>query len=230
MSQRHLAIGDIHGCFDALESLCQFVGLRDDDLIVTLGDYVDRGPDTRSVLDFLIELSQRYNVRPIRGNHEIMMLGAKHMGFESFQSWLMSGGDATLHSYGVRPDDEESLDAIPDEHWDFLDNKLLSFVETKHHFFVHANAYPEMRLQDQPEFMLYWEPVDDPPRHQSGKMMICGHASQKTGYPKVMDNAICIDTWACGKGWLSCLHVESGMVWQANQKRETRRFWLNENP
>jgi len=52
---RHLAIGDIHGCINALTTLLGLVGLRNDDTIITLGDYVDRGPDSRAVLDLIIE-------------------------------------------------------------------------------------------------------------------------------------------------------------------------------
>lgn len=117
---------------------------------------------------------------------------------------------------------------IPDAHWDFLANQLLPYFETETHFFVHANAYPDLALADQPDFMLYWERYNDPPPHESGKTMVCGHTSQKTGLPVSNGHAICIDTWAYGGGWLSCLNVESGEIWQANQRGETRRLWLNE--
>ena len=79
---RYLAIGDIHGCFTALTALVKSIGLHDDDTIVTLGDYVDRGPDSALVLDFIIELSAHYNLVPLRGNHEIMMLDSREK-----QSW-----------------------------------------------------------------------------------------------------------------------------------------------
>ena len=73
---RHLAIGDIHGCFNALRSLLDYVQLDNDDVIIPLGDYCDRGPNSNDVLDFLIQLSSKYTVRPLRGNHDIMMLQA----------------------------------------------------------------------------------------------------------------------------------------------------------
>ena len=66
---RHLAIGDIHGCVSALRTLVDFVALRDDDIIVTLGDYIDRGPDSRAVLDFLIDLGKTHHHVALRGNH-----------------------------------------------------------------------------------------------------------------------------------------------------------------
>lgn len=58
--------------------------------------------------------------------------------------------------------------------------------------------------------------------------MVCGHSSQKSGLPLNHGHAICIDTWACGQGWLTCLDVESGKVWQANEARETRHFSLDD--
>lgn len=74
---RHLAIGDIHGCFNALETLSGFVGFRPDDVIITLGDYVDRGPNSYAVLDWLIDADTRYELKPLRGNHDIMMVNAR---------------------------------------------------------------------------------------------------------------------------------------------------------
>ena len=88
---RHLAIGDIHGCNTALETLIEFVGLRSDDTIVFLGDYVDRGPDSAAVLDFVIDLMKTHNVIPLRGNHELMMLDSREKK-SWLHSWLQYGG------------------------------------------------------------------------------------------------------------------------------------------
>jgi serine/threonine protein phosphatase 1 len=76
--------------------------------------------------------------------------------------------------------------------------------------------------------MLYWESFDNPPPHASGKIMICGHTSQKSGRPRGLGHAVCIDTWAYGQGWLTCLDVGSGKYWQADQQGETRWDWLQE--
>jgi serine/threonine protein phosphatase 1 len=212
---RHLAIGDIHGCSTALTSLIEVVGLRADDTIVTLGDYVDRGPDSRAVLDFIIDLGERHHLVALRGNHEIMMLNARE--FRSwFEPWMSYGGAATLKSYG------DSFDDIPPSHIRFLENGLTSFYECETHFFVHANANPKVPLADQSDASLYWQRFKDPERHCSGKIMVCGHTPQQSGLPLDNGNAICIDTFAHGGGWLSCLEVESGAVWQANEAGETR--------
>jgi serine/threonine protein phosphatase 1 len=203
------------------------VQLRADDLIITLGDYCDRGPHSCAVFDWLIDRDNANQLRPLRGNHDIMMLNARD-NESVYQSWLRVGGDATLRSYAAFAGDTGGLGDIPDRHWQFLADRLLPYFATETHFFVHASAYPDLPLNEQPDFMLYWEKFDDPPRHESGKTMICGHTSQKSGLPRSNGNAVCIDTWACGDGWLTCLHVESGELWQANQRGETRRLWLDE--
>ena len=118
--------------------------------------------------------------------------------------------------------------AIPEAHWRFLEEELRAWYETPTHFFVHANYYPDVPLAEQPDLMLYWEKFDDPPPHESGKIMVCGHTPQKSGLPRNIGHAVCIDTWVYGKGWLTCLDVGSGKYWQANQRRETRSGRLSE--
>lgn len=228
--QRHLAIGDIHGCLQAFNTLLSMIEPRPDDFLITLGDYVDRGPDSCGVLQRLVELDQTHQLFPIRGNHEIMMFHAGEND-EDFRRWRMVGGEAVLQSYGLDPDEGRSaLRRIPAEHWSFLRKKLLPYYESETHFFVHANAYPDMSLEEQPDLMLYWEHFNYPAQHQSGKVMICGHTSQKSGFPLQTPEAVCIDTWACGNGWLSCLEVETGTLFQANQNGHTRCLNLDECP
>jgi serine/threonine protein phosphatase 1 len=155
-----------------------------------------------------------------------MMLEARGSD-AAYHRWLDCGGDATLASYSPFGDPGRIVD-VPDEHWRFLEEETRPWFETETHFFVHANAYPHIPLDEQPDFMLYWESFDDPPAHESGKIMVCGHTSQKSGRPRNIGHAICVDTWACGRGWLTCLDVGSGHYWQANQRGETRDDWLPE--
>jgi len=219
--KRHLAIGDIHGCINALSSLIDYVAPRPDDTIVSLGDYVDRGPDSRAVLDFVIELGKTHTLVPLRGNHEIMMLDSREMN-SWYEAWLGYGGEATLLSYSPAADIEGSFADIPDAHIDFLENELVSYYECDSHFFVHAFADANVALDDQTDATLYWRKYKDPQPHCSGKIMVCGHTAQRTGLPLNDGHSICIDTWAHGEGWLTCLDVESGMIWQANEAGETR--------
>ncbi len=224
---RHLAIGDIHGCINSLLALVDCVGVTPDDTLITLGDYVNRGPNTKAVLDWLIQHHANGQLIALRGNHEVMMLGARD-DEESRQRWLDVGGRRTLSSYAPVDGNPGQIEDIPDEHWQFLEHKLLDTYETERHFFVHANACPDMPINDQPDYMLYWEPFNYPALHESGKIMVCGHTSQKSGLPRNHEHAICIDTWACGQGWLTCLHVETGRIWQANERGETRQMYLDD--
>jgi serine/threonine protein phosphatase 1 len=221
---RYLAIGDIHGCFHALRALEVAVPFTADDVLVTLGDYVDRGPDSCAVLDFLIARSKGGNLVALRGNHEVMMLRARD-DTAALREWLSCGGDAALASYSPF-DDGGRLADVPDEHWQFMEEQTRAWFEIDTHFFVHANAYPECPLDEQPDFMLYWESFHDPPRHCCGKIMVCGHTPQKRGVPRNLGHAVCIDTWVYGKGWLTCLDVATGRYWQANQRGQTRTGWL----
>lgn len=225
--KRHLAIGDIHGCINALTSLIDFVGLQPDDKIVTLGDYVDRGPNSRAVLDYIIALGKSHDLVPLRGNHEIMMLDSRTK--ESwFRAWLSYGGEATLRSYSSSDSQAGSFGDVPDEHIEFLENALSPYYECESHFFVHANADAEVELADQTDSALYWRKYDSPERHFSDKIMVCGHTTQTSGIPRSNGNAVCIDTWAYGTGWLSCLDVTTGTIWQANEIGDTRRFSLSD--
>ncbi len=211
---RVLAIGDIHGCLNALTAVFQAAGVRDEDVVVTLGDYVDRGSESRGVLDWLIGFARRGSLIAIRGNHDLMMMRAREGGSETSE-WLDCGGDAALASYGGR------LDLVPSAHWKFLEATRL-WHATDTHFFVHANAYMDCDLDDQPEFMLLWEKYDGRGPHVSGKTMVCGHTPQRSGRPRDFGHAICIDTGACKGGWLTCLDVRTGRYWQANELREVR--------
>ena len=217
---RILAIGDIHGCLTALETLAAFVPFADEDLLVTLGDYVDRGPDTREVLDWLIARLATGHLIPLRGNHEIMLLEARE-GSDDRRFWLKFGGHEALASYSDSP--EVSLADIPAAHWRFIENETLPYHETETHLFVHAGLVPDLALADQPDDALFWQRFYDPPPHQSGKTMICGHTAQREGRPLNIGHAVCIDTWVYGEGWLTCLDPLSGEYWQANQQGEARR-------
>jgi serine/threonine protein phosphatase 1 len=230
---RILAIGDIHGCLTALDTLLDAVAPEPDDQIIALGDYVDRGPDSRGVLDRLIALYAGGRVVPLRGNHDVMMMEARK-GRDL--GWLLVGGKQTLRSYGVTDseietlveggngfgDPEELLAKIPQRHWQFLEEDCLPYYETEKHLFVHANLYPYLPLEDQPDYMLYWEKLVEPNPHISGKTLICGHTRQKSGVPLNLGTSVCIDTNVYDGGWLTCLDVMSGYFWQANEQGETQ--------
>ncbi|MFL5240643.1 MAG: metallophosphoesterase family protein [Gemmataceae bacterium] len=223
---RVLAIGDIHGCSLALDQLLAAVNPGLDDLIVTLGDYVDRGPDSRGVIDRLIQLHATGRLVALGGNHDQMMLEARR-GPEEEAIWRLCGGQQTLASYAP-PGEVGQLVHVPQSHWWFLENQCVNYYETDTHFFVHANAYADLPLNQQPDFMLFWERLSDPDPHHSGKIMVCGHTSQDSGLPLNLGHTICIDTKVYSKGWLTCLDVGSGRVWQANQEGQQRTACIDD--
>lgn len=225
---RTLAIGDIHGCLRALDLLLGMIEPQPDDVVITLGDYVDRGPDSKGVLDRLIELQRRCNLVALKGNHDIMMMQARDDP-QAFRDWCHYGGKQALQSYGADPQWDLFSDAIPADHWRFLETSTVPHHEIDTHFFVHANAYPDVPLDEQPDSMLYWESIDAATsrRHESGKVMVCGHSSQRSGKPLILEHAVCIDTWVYGDGWLTGLDVATGKYWQTSQRSETRTGCLD---
>jgi serine/threonine protein phosphatase 1 len=217
--RRTIAIGDIHGCLTALDALIGAIRPSAEDVIVTLGDYIDRGPDSRGVLDRLIELSHRCRLVPLRGNHEEMLFEARANAYP-LEYFLAVGGDATLGSYGPGLD----FSLIPDGHIRFLEG-CLDFHETETHIFVHANYFPDIPMAEQNVGVLRWESLRDmtPGPHESGKTVIVGHTAQKSGQILDLGHLVCIDTYCHGGGWLTALDVGTGAMWQANQSGELRQ-------
>ncbi len=225
--KRVLSIGDIHGCLRAFDLLLDAVRPDKDDVLVTLGDYVDRGPDSSGTLDRLIGLRKQCKHVALVGNHDLMMVASRR-DRNAFDDWFACGGEETLQSYGADPSWNLFQDSIPSRHWNFIEDRCVPYFEIDTHFFVHANVFPDVPLHEQPEFMLQWERLDAKRSrpHESGKIMVCGHTAQKSGVPLALPHAFCIDTWVYGTGWLTCLDVLSGRYWQANQLGERRDGWL----
>ena len=213
---RLLAIGDIHGCLLQFNDLLNLVKLTPDDQVILLGDYVDRGPDSRGVLDRIIELKRSgMKLVCLRGNHEVMMLAARE-GKDDLKMWCAVGGLQALGSYGNAPGRSGTLDDVPYEHWWFLKNELVDCYETERHIFVHAGVHRDLEMDQQSDEWLFWESLHDAMKHCSGKTVICGHTAQKNGEVKVIPGAVCIDTFAHGGGWLTCLDALTGKYWQVD--------------
>ena len=196
-SGRTIAIGDIHGCSTALDVLIAALAPKPEDVIVTLGDFVDRGPDSRGVIDRLIELQGTCRLVPLLGNHEQMLLAAWE-GRSDWQFWLKFGGQETLDSYRELHNGAE----IPACHLDFL-RRCRRFFETETHIFAHANPAPNMPMEQQPENDLLWRPLDpdDAAPHYSGKTMVVGHTPQADGRMLDLDSCSASTrpvTWADG--------------------------------
>ena len=216
MPARTIAIGDIHGCSAALRALVKAIPPTADDTLVLLGDYVDRGPDSRGVIDSILELEKQCHVVPLLGNHELMLLDALQNP-RMIGPWLECGGDTTVRSYDGR------LSNIPPEHLDFI-RRCRRYFEVPMHFFVHANYAADIPLDEQPDYLLFWEHLHFhfPAPHENGKIAIVGHTAQKTAEILDLGHVICLDTFCHGGGWLTAMEVGSGQIWQADREGRLR--------
>ena len=168
-NRRVYAIGDIHGCITELKSL--FADIQTDlkaypvgeHVIIALGDYVDRGPDSRAVLDFLIEKKQTDPMICLCGNHDQRMLEFLDIPEQVGDSFLHFGGQQLLASYGVEAGDDKDIGAlahelkavVPSSHLRFLDSLALSHREGDY-FFAHAGVKPGIPLDEQEPGDLLW--------------------------------------------------------------------------
>lgn len=130
---RTLAVGDIHGCNKALASLLNEVRLSPTDRIIFLGDCIDRGPESRQVIETLLELRKSCSPVFLRGNHEAMILDARDDPLKG-SLWQSYGGLETLFSYDANYRDDWAL-VIPQAHWEFFESTA-RFFETDKHIFV----------------------------------------------------------------------------------------------
>ena len=217
---RLIAFGDIHGCDAALAAVLEAIKPVQNDQLVFLGDYIDRGPDSCQVIDRLIKLKQNFDVVTILGNHEEMMLGALE-GKSPMGWWTMHGGAETLDSYGYNDDGDFSI--VPEKHLAFI-NDCLNIYVTDSFFFTHGNYVANESLDQQPAEALRWESFHQrmPEPHASGRTAVVGHTSQKDG--DIFDAGYfkCIDTFCHGGGWLTAFDVLSGEVWQADRTGRLR--------
>jgi len=218
MPARLIAIGDIHGCLAALRTILDAIAPGSDDTIVTLGDYIDRGLDSRGVIDCLIHLQSSCLLVPLLGNHDVMLIDIRNGQPELLTDWLLFGGNATLLSYGtLKPK------AIPENHIEFLENCPL-YYETEKHIFLHATYDPKLPLDRQTSQTLLWDKIRPTPPgpHCSGKTVIVGHTAQRTGQILDLGYLKCIDTCCYGEGWLTAMDVQSGQIWQADKTGKMR--------
>jgi len=133
MNKRLFAIGDIHGCFNTFRTLLeQKIQIREGDKIILLGDYIDRGTQSREVIDYIIDLKEKgFDIVPLLGNHEAMLLDAyKNEEFTSI--WIQNGGSETLKSFDIT-----SLKDIEPKHIEFFKG-LDYYFAFEEYLFVHA--------------------------------------------------------------------------------------------
>jgi serine/threonine protein phosphatase 1 len=213
------AIGDVHGCLDRLEALiaaCEEICAGRDARFVLVGDYVDRGPDSKGVIDLLIDRQSRNADRFIClcGNHDQMLVAAAAVDRSDSDliNWWANGGEQTLDSYGVDDPSE-----IPEQHLAWLGALPLKFAD-HHRLFVHAGIRPGVPVAEQTPHDLLW--IREPflsSRQDHGQLVVHGHTPTETGLPDVRANRLNIDSGACFGGPLTAAMFSS-------RKREPMMF------
>jgi serine/threonine protein phosphatase 1 len=198
------AIGDIHGCLNHLINLLDLVNPNlEQNKLVFVGDYVDRGPEAAKVVEFIIDLKKRHNPENIiclMGNHERMFLDFLQGQEEMF--FILNGGAATAVSYWGNYW-ESSNRIIPPEHDNFFASLKL-YYETKDYIFVHGGLRPGLHLAEQKEEDLLWirkEFIQS--EYDFGRRIIFGHTPVRK--PLIMPNKIGIDTGAVYGNKLTCV-------------------------
>ena len=132
------AIGDIHGCAQTLEALVEEIDPTENDHLVFIGDYIDRGPDSKGVINVLLQLRNRFLRTFLRGNHEAMMLN--YLDHNELELWHINGGDSTLASYS-----NEGRVEIPEEHVEFIRDTV--YYHDEPDFFFVTIVFSEFHFQ-----------------------------------------------------------------------------------
>jgi len=189
------AVGDIHGQLTMLKDLVSKINYESQDTLIFIGDYIDRGEDSKGVIDYLIQLQKIYNCIFLKGNHEEMLMD--YLSGINKNLYLYNGGAKTMKDYGPM--------GVPNNHMDFFRN-LKNYHETEDYIFVHAGLWinNETALDKLPNDIILW--VRDEfilSKCDYGKKVIFGHTPFNN--PKVMDNKIGIDTGAVFGRKLTCL-------------------------
>ena len=203
MAELTCAIGDVHGHIDKLRVVLDRCERRagTDARLIFIGDYVDRGPDSRAVVELLMDLQQRRPERVVclRGNHEAVVVAAAREELHTLPGdvdvalWLsdMGGGLDTLASYGVAHPSE-----FPSEHLDWM-AALPAFYDDGQRFFAHAGVHPDRALAEQQEDDLVW--IREPFLSHSkayGRLVVHGHTPVAARIPDFRVNRLNIDTGA----------------------------------
>ena len=198
-------VGDIHGSVDMLKRLMDILPWRKDkDLLIFLGDYIDRGAHGKEVIDYILTLKKDTEyVRCLLGNHDAMFID--YLNGKNINQYIINGGDKTLESYGIT-DHKEGYELVPEEHVRFL-KTLEPYIEVEDYYFVHAGFKPGVKIKEQRLADMLWirrEFIES--KYNFGKKVIFGHTPMKKG-PLISDNKIGVDTGAVYGETLTCLEL-----------------------
>jgi len=202
--EKIFVIGDVHGCLDMLKRLIDKIKWNPtSDRLIFIGDYIDRGENSKGVIDFILKLKEDSAfIQCLIGNHEQMFID--YLSGVDSQSSLLNGGLTTLRSYEeMRGNKDDPL--IPSSHLDFF-SSLLTMIELKQYYIVHAGFHPHIEIEDQTLNDMIWireEFIYSD--YDFGKVVIFGHTPFNS--PLIMKNKIGIDTGAVFGNYLTCLEL-----------------------
>lgn len=212
MTGNHYVIGDIHGCIGMLEALWEKLDFDpESDTLVFIGDYIDRGPDSKEVVEFILDLKSRLNVVCLLGNHEQMLL-TYHLYGSYKELYLLNGGTSTIVSYGLVNTDAGKRIDVPQHHLDFF-RALIRYYEIDDYIFVHAGLRPGVPLLKQdPTDMIWIRQEFIGSEYDFGKKVIFGHTPMPN--PFISPQKIGIDTGAIYGGKLTCVKLPEEIFYQ----------------
>ena len=193
-------IGDLHGCREMLEKMLALIPWNHErDNLIFVGDYIDRGNDSKGVIDLLINLTGAYsNVQCLLGNHESLFL--EYLTGRDEINFLLNGGIATLDSYRVN-----GKISIPDEHVAFIES-LKTLIELDDYYIVHAGLMPGIQIEEQTIKDKLWIRENFiNSEYDFGKKIIFGHTPFLSPY--LADNKIGLDTGAVFGNKLTCIEL-----------------------
>jgi serine/threonine protein phosphatase 1 len=201
---RTLIIGDVHGCLDMLKRLMEKIDYRpEQDSLIFLGDYIDRGKDARGVVEYILSLCRLSGaVHCLIGNHEALFLD--YLEGRDRRAYILNGGAATLESYHATKDSKEGP-LVPETHLSFY-KSLKTYIELDDYWVVHAGFRPNLAIDEQSLMEMLW--IRDPfifSDYDFGKRVIFGHTPFYE--PFVMSNKIGLDTGAVFGNKLTCLDL-----------------------
>ena len=211
---RLIAIGDIHGCHRTFRKLLlEELKVLKEDEIVCIGDYIDRGPDSKAVVDLILELrAADFQIHTLRGNHEQIMLDSVKSE-KTFATWLGNGGDTTLRDFGVG-----SYEEMATPYREFFQNTE-HYITRNHHIFVHAGLNFEMDDPfDDLESMLWIRNFEIEKNWLADRVLVHGHTpkplnkikAQKKDSQVINIDSGCVYDHKPSYGYLTALICNTG--------------------